>query len=87
MTAFPAAGEPTTFDRSVSLPVKDAGASLSDLVRRLDQAGIPVAKLSLATPSLDQVFLQHTGERMRVEETNAKASSAMHSVFRRGRRR
>ncbi len=87
LAAFPGAGEPTTFDRSVSLPVKDAGASLSDLVRRLDQAGVPVAKLSLATPSLDEVFLKHTGERMRVEEANARASSSMSAVMGRGRRR
>ena len=87
LTAFPGAGEATTFDRSISLPVKDAGASLSALVRRLDEAGVPVGKLSLSSPSLDEVFLRHTGERMRVEETNAKAQSSMSRVMRGGRRR
>jgi ABC-2 type transport system ATP-binding protein len=86
LSAFPGAGEPTTFDHAVSLPVKDAGEALSPLVRRLDEAGIPVAKLSLASPSLDEVFLKHTGERMRVEAPNQKASSSMSGVMG-GRRR
>ena len=87
LTAFSGAGEPTTFDHSVSLPVKNAGEALSSLIRRLDEAEVPVAKLSLSTPSLDEVFLRHTGERMRSEEPNTRVSSSMHRVMRgRGRR-
>ncbi len=86
LTAFPGAGEPTTFDRSVALPVKDAGRTLSDLVRRLDEAGVEIAKLAFSTPTLDEVFLRHTGERMRVEETAGRPQSSMNMARRRGHR-
>jgi len=86
LTAFPGAGAPTTFDRSVALPVKDAGGSLSDLVRHLDDAGIEIAKLSFTTPTLDEVFLRHTGERMRVEETTGRPLSSMNMARRRQQR-
>jgi len=85
VTAFPGAGEPTVFDHSISLPVKDAGEALSSLVRTLDAAGVPVARLSMSSPSLDEVFIRHTGERMRVEDANARAPSPMSRVMR-GRR-
>jgi len=86
VAAFPGAGTPTTFDHSVAVPVKDAGRSLSELVRRLDEQGIPIAKLSFTTPTLDEVFLKYTGERMRVEETG-HAQSSMFVTMRGGRRR
>ncbi|HEX6261637.1 MAG TPA: ATP-binding cassette domain-containing protein [Actinomycetota bacterium] len=85
VTAFPGAGEPRVFDHSISLPVKDAGEALSALVRRLDAAGIPVSRLSMSSPTLDEVFLRHTGERMRVEDPNTRASSPAFRVMR-GRR-
>jgi ABC-2 type transport system ATP-binding protein len=86
LTAFPGAGEPTVFDHSVALPVKDAGRALSDLVRRLDERDVPISELSLTTPTLDQVFLKYTGERLRVEETSGKVTSSTFAVTA-GRRR
>ncbi len=83
LSAFPGAGEPTVFDHSVALPVKDAGRSLSDLVRRMDEAGIEIAKLSFSTPTLDEVFLTHTGERMRVEDSTSRPQSSLSMAARR----
>jgi daunorubicin resistance ABC transporter ATP-binding subunit len=86
VAAFPGAGTPTTFDHSVAVPVKDAGGSLSEIVRRLHEQGVPIAKLSFTTPTLDEVFLKYTGERMRVEETG-HAQSSMFTAMRSRRRR
>jgi len=86
LSELPGAGEPSTFDHSLSITVKNAGAALSDIVRRLDDAGVPVAQLALSSPTLDEVFLRHTGERMRVETLNDRASSSMSQVMG-GRRR
>ncbi|MEV6494750.1 ATP-binding cassette domain-containing protein [Actinoplanes sp. NPDC051633] len=44
----------------IAAPVTDPGA-LAQLVRRLDDAGLAVAELSLRSPSLDEVFLTLTG--------------------------
>ena len=86
LSELPGAGEPSTFDHALSITVKNAGAALSDIVRRLDDAGVPVAQLALSSPTLDEVFLRHTGERMRVETLNDRASSSMSQVMG-GRRR
>ena len=42
----------------------DGGADLTDVVRALDGAGIPVEHLQLHAPSLDDVFLAKTGHRL-----------------------
>jgi daunorubicin resistance ABC transporter ATP-binding subunit len=75
LAALDGAGEPTRFDHSVALPLKDAGGVLSDLVRKLDDSGLTIAKLSVASPSLDEVFLRYTGEVLRVEETGRNRSA------------
>ncbi len=85
LAGFPGAGEPTSFDHSVAVPVTDAGQSLSALVRRLDEDSVPIAKLTFTTPTLNEVFLRYTGERMRVEDATT-AHSSMFASMRGGRR-
>ncbi|GGL87682.1 MULTISPECIES: ATP-binding cassette domain-containing protein [Micromonospora] len=46
--------------QTVSVPVNDPGV-LPTVVRQLDEAGVPVAELSLRGASLDEVFLSLTG--------------------------
>ena len=47
----------------------DSGPALiPQLVRRLDEAGVGIRELAFSAPSLDDVFLKHTGRKMRVEE-------------------
>ena len=71
------AGVPASVDRSISLALPDAGRALSDLVRRLDETGVKIARLSVASPHLDEVFLKYTGERMRAEEASGAAKSSV----------
>ncbi|MDQ0779115.1 ATP-binding cassette domain-containing protein [Streptomyces aurantiacus] len=52
-------GEHTIDGRLVKARVRDT-AALSTVVRRLDEAGIEVAELSIREPSLDEVFKQLT---------------------------
>jgi ABC-2 type transport system ATP-binding protein len=40
------------------------------IVRELDAAGVPLSGLSLSQPSLDDVFLQATGERMGLSDSS-----------------
>ncbi|GGJ83709.1 daunorubicin resistance protein DrrA family ABC transporter ATP-binding protein [Pilimelia anulata] len=55
-------GAPETSGEVVSVRVESRDV-LPLLVRRLDDAGIAVAELSLRNPSLDEVFLSLTGHR------------------------
>jgi ABC-2 type transport system ATP-binding protein len=70
-------------ERSVAVYVKSGAQAVPEVVRRLDSAHIEVAGLTLSTPTLDDVFLKHTGARMRAEEV--KPPSRMPRA--RGRRR
>lgn len=55
---------------------KDGGALIADIVRALDSVEIRLTSVTFASPSLDDVFLKHTGRRIRGEEL-VKAPSAM----------
>jgi len=46
----------------------DGGSRISEVVRTLDAKGVTPSRLAMSEPTLDEVFLQHTGERLRVEE-------------------
>jgi len=64
----PGVSRATIFDEGVSAHTADGGATLLEVLRRLDSEKVPVHQVALAHPTLDEVFLQHTGRQMRVEE-------------------
>ena len=68
LAAVPGCQDVTTHDSAVTVVLQDGASQLAGLVRALDAAQVPVARLELAEPTLDDVFLRHTGERLRVEE-------------------
>jgi len=65
---IPGVSRATIFDEGVSAYTADGGATLLEVLRRLDAENVPVHQVALAHPTLDEVFLQHTGRQMRVEE-------------------
>jgi ABC-2 type transport system ATP-binding protein len=68
MAEVPGCSEVTVTGTSVSLVLREGATRLAGLVRAFDAAAVPVVRLELAEPTLDDVFLRHTGERLRVEE-------------------
>ena len=56
---------------------KNGGYFIPDLVRAFDMSSIKLVAINLSTPSLDDVFLKHTGKRIRVEEVQKQAPSLM----------
>ena len=55
---------------------KDGGILVADIVRALDSVDIRLTSVTFSSPSLDDVFLKHTGRRIRAEEL-VKTPSAM----------
>jgi hypothetical protein len=55
---------------------KQAGPLVADIVRAFDSSDIRLISVTFSSPSLDDVFLKHTGRRIRTEEL-VKAPSAM----------
>jgi ABC-2 type transport system ATP-binding protein len=55
-------------DDCINVYAKNAGLLIADIVRALDSCDIRLTSVSFSTPSLDDVFIKHTGRRIRVEE-------------------
>ena len=47
---------------------KNAGKIIADIVRKFDKKNIRISSISISPPTLDDIFLQHTGRRIRTEE-------------------
>jgi ABC-2 type transport system ATP-binding protein len=61
------------FERNAAgivLSVSDAESAIPALLRRLDGADAGIVGLAMDKPSLDDVFLQVTGRRIRTEEAD-----------------
>jgi len=54
-------GAPLILDGTISVPVAGGGA-VTDVVRRLDEAGISIDDIATKRPTLDDVFLELTGQ-------------------------
>ncbi len=55
-------------DEGLTVYAKNAGFIIADIVRAFDSNKIQLSSVSLSRPSLDDIFLQHTGRRIRPEE-------------------
>ncbi len=62
---------------ALALYLEDGPGSIAEIVRRLDSARIRVGALSVARPSLDDVFLRATGRRLEGErgESNEEVAA------------
>ena len=55
-------GPPVLLDGAVSLPIASAAGAVTNAVRRLDEADIPIDDITTHSPTLDDVFLTLTGQ-------------------------
>lgn len=77
-------GEVVQGDGAITVYARNASVMVPDIVRAFDGSGLKLSSISLARPSLDDVFLKHTGHRIRPEEL-VRPQSKMMGRF--GRRR
>ena len=57
--------------RALSARSDDGAAAVPGILAALERAGLPVAAVTVARPSLDDVYLRHTGRRYATEETRS----------------
>jgi len=55
-------------DGGVTAHAKNASHIIAEIVRALDEESIVPSAMNISTPTLDDVFLHHTGRRIRAEE-------------------
>jgi len=65
---LPGVQEMKDYEGGIMVFAKNGPSLVAEIVRSLDGAGIQIAQLSLSSPSLDDVFVKHTGRKLRVEE-------------------
>ncbi len=65
VATLPAIANVRTADGKLLMTAAKGGQALPLILRSLDEAKIDVADLSLTSPTLDDVFLKYTGERIR----------------------
>jgi len=70
-------------EEGLTVYAKNAGLIIADIVRAFDSNKIQLGSVSFSSPTLDDIFLQHTGRRIRAEEVSK--SNAPPMMF--GRRR
>ncbi len=63
-----ASEDPAQVDGSVRLPISQRQGAIAEAVRLLDDRGVGVDDIAIRTPTLDDVFLQLTGQRVEREE-------------------
>lgn len=63
-------------EECLTVYAKNAGLLIADIVRALDSIDIRIVSVTFSSPSLDDVFMKHTGRRIRTEEL-VKAPSRM----------
>lgn len=76
LAAVPAVERVQRADGAAVVYVPNGARAVARIVLALDEAGVEVGDVSIAQPSLDDVFLQATGRRLRVEEMPAAEGGA-----------
>ena len=66
----------TDSDGGIIADAKNANEIIADIVTALDRNNIRPISLSMSSPTLDDVFLHHTGRRIRPEELGRKTTEA-----------
>ena len=64
-------------DGAFTVYVKNGGLKVPEIVRLLDAANLKLAAVTLASPTLDDVFLKYTGRRIRPEELKKQTPTNM----------
>jgi ABC-2 type transport system ATP-binding protein len=82
-TKFDQISDIVNSDIGLTVYAKNGSFLVPEIVRAFDDAGIKLSSIMVSSPTLDDVFLKHTGKRIRVEEVT---SANYRSMFSRRRR-
>ena len=83
LRGMPAVSNVMDTDGGLTVYAKNAGFIIADIVRAFDANNIRLTSVNFSAPTLDDVFLQHTGRRIRTEDLNTKQSFSRFGAARR----
>jgi ABC-2 type transport system ATP-binding protein len=73
LTGLPGVREVLVTGRTLSTRSDDGAAAVPGILAALERAGAPAASVTVARPSLDDVYLRHTGRRYSEAQAAADA--------------
>jgi ABC-2 type transport system ATP-binding protein len=76
LTGLPGFERVVTEPGGIALYVEDGPGSIAEVVRRLERERIPTGPISVARPTLDDVFLKATGRRLEGEDATQQPAEA-----------
>jgi ABC-2 type transport system ATP-binding protein len=76
ISGLPAVIEVTVDGRLLRARVRDGAAAIPGVIAALEQRGLHVASATIARPSLDDVYLRHTGRSFEQAEADLKEVAA-----------
>ena len=65
----------------LQITVDDGGSAAANLMRTLNERGVPVASVAVSEPSLDDVFLKFTGRSIRSDAGSGSGGDALFKPF------
>jgi ABC-2 type transport system ATP-binding protein len=76
LTGLPGFERVVTEPGGIALYVEDGPGSIAEVVRRLEREQIPTGPISVARPTLDDVFLKATGRRLEGQDATQQPAEA-----------
>ncbi|MGC8557456.1 MAG: ATP-binding cassette domain-containing protein [Nitrososphaeria archaeon] len=72
-------------DGLLTLKVSDGGSVAPTIIKIFTQMNLNVTRLTLARPTMDEVYMAYTGRNLREEQASSEETFAMRSTLRRAR--
>jgi ABC-2 type transport system ATP-binding protein len=72
-------------DNMLRIKVKDGEEMAPKILEKLIKSGVKVLKMSITEPTMDEVYMEYTGRKMRDEEADSKEVFALRRTLRRTR--
>jgi ABC-2 type transport system ATP-binding protein len=81
LTARPGVVNVAEQNGSLLVTCKDGNSAAPDLMKSLIEGGLAVSTISVSEPTLDDVFLKHTGKKIRTDSTSGDAGDNAMRAF------
>ncbi|MGC8555931.1 MAG: ATP-binding cassette domain-containing protein [Conexivisphaera sp.] len=77
--------EPREYEGSIVFKLRDASTALPEVLRSLMGSGIQVRRMEVSEPTMDEVYMEYTGRRLRDAQASSEEIFALRSTIRRAR--
>ncbi len=77
--------DPREYDGSLVFKLRDASTALPEILRALMGSGVQVRRMEVSEPTMDEVYMEYTGRRLRDVQASSEEVFALRATLRRAR--